>query len=72
MFWSGQEALELGLIDGIGQVNSILKDRFGNNVKIKEYQNKKRFFDLGNLISITFEIISNKIEEKLIFKKFGL
>ena len=72
MFWSGQEALELGLIDGIGQVNSILKDRFGNNVKIKEFQNKKRFFDLGNLISITFEVISNKIEEKLIFKKFGL
>ena len=72
MFWSGQEALELGLIDGIGQVNSILKDRFGNNVKIKEFQNKKRFFDLGNLISITFEIIANKIEEKLIFKKFGL
>ena len=72
MFWSGQEALELGLIDGIGQVNSILKNRFGNDVKIKEFQNKKRFFDLGNLISITFEVISNKIEEKLIFKKFGL
>ena len=72
MFWSGQEALELGLIDGIGQVNSILKDRFGNDVKIKEFQNKKRFFDLGNLISITFDVISNKIEEKLIFKKFGL
>ena len=72
MFWSGQEALELGLIDGIGQVNSILKDRFGNNVKIKEFQNKKRFFDLGNFISIIFEVISNKIEEKLIFKKFGL
>ncbi len=72
MFWSGQEALELGLIDGIGQVNSILQDRFGNDVKIKEFQNKKRFFDLGNLISITFEVISNKIEEKLIFKKFGL
>ena len=33
MFWSGQEALELGLIDGIGQVNSILKDRFGNDAK---------------------------------------
>ena len=40
MFWSGQEALELGLIDGIGQVNSILKDRFGNDVKINEVQNK--------------------------------
>ncbi len=72
MFWSGQEALELGLIDGIGQVNSILKDRFGDDVKIKEFQNKKRFFDLGNLISITYDVISNKIEEKLIFKKFGL
>tara|TARA_B100001121_G_C18188075_1_gene388854 strand:+ start:76 stop:294 length:219 start_codon:yes stop_codon:yes gene_type:complete len=72
MFWSGQDALELGLIDGIGQVNEVLKDRFGKNVKIKEFQNKKRFFDLGNLISSAFEVISHKIEEKMTFKKFGL
>ena len=57
---------------GLVSIYTYLKDRFGNNVKIKEFQNKKRFFDLGNLISITFEVISNKIEEKLIFKKFGL
>ena len=34
-FWSGQQALELGLIDGIGEIRSVLRDRFGSNVKIK-------------------------------------
>ena len=41
MFWSGEKALELGLIDGIGQVNQVLKNRFGKDVKIKEYQQKR-------------------------------
>ena len=28
-FWSGRKALELGLIDGLGNVNDILKNKFG-------------------------------------------
>ena len=72
MFWSGKEAVDLGLIDGIGQFNTVLKERFGKDIKIKEFQQKKKFFDLGNVISLIFETIFNKIEEKLVFKKFGL
>ena len=72
MFWSGKEALELGLVDGIGQMNALLKERFGDNVKIKEFHQKKKFFDLGNVISTSFEVIYNKIEEKIFYKKIGL
>lgn len=31
-FWTGREALELGLIDGIGDLRSILRARFGERV----------------------------------------
>ena len=72
MFWSGEKALELGLIDGIGQVNQILKNRFGKDVKIKEYHQKKKFFDIGNLVNVLLDIILIKIEEKISFKRFGL
>ena len=72
MFWSGEKAMELGLIDGIGQVNEILKQRFGKDIKIKEYQQKKKLFDIGNLVGIIFDTLALKIEEKTFFKRFGL
>lgn len=33
-FWTGSKAVELGLIDGIGELRSTLKARFGDKVKI--------------------------------------
>ena len=71
-FWSGEKALEIGLIDGIGEMKEILKKRFGEKVKIKEYAPKRKFFDFGNLISFAFDNIIDKVEEKLNFKKFGI
>ena len=71
-FWSGEKALEIGLIDGIGEMKEILKKRFGEKVKIKEYAPKRKFFDFGNLISFAFDNIIDKVEEKLNFKRFGI
>ncbi|MGO4704682.1 S49 family peptidase [Microvirga sp. 2MCAF38] len=34
-FWVGDEALGLGLIDGFGDIRSILRERFGDKVQIK-------------------------------------
>ncbi len=34
-FWSGRKALELGLIDGIGDLRSVMRDRFGDKVKLR-------------------------------------
>ena len=64
--------MNLGLIDGIGEIKEILKSRFGEKVKIKEYVPKRKFFDFGNLISIAFENIVDKVEEKIKLQKFGL
>jgi signal peptide peptidase SppA len=36
LFWSGDKALELGLIDGIGALHSTLRDRFGDDVIVKD------------------------------------
>lgn len=33
-FWVGTEAFDLGLIDGIGDVRSVLRERFGDKVRI--------------------------------------
>ena len=34
-FWVGAEALDLGLVDGLGDVRSILRQRFGENVQFR-------------------------------------
>jgi signal peptide peptidase SppA len=34
-FWSGQTALELGLIDGLGELRTVMREKFGEDVKLK-------------------------------------
>ena len=50
----------------------VLKDRFGEKVKIKEFAPKKKFFGFNNLLSGAIELIMFKLEEKSYFKRFGL
>ncbi len=34
-FWTGRQALELGLIDGIGDMRQVMRDRFGDRVQLR-------------------------------------
>ena len=34
-FWIGTRALEMGLIDGIGDLSGVMRDKFGDRVKLK-------------------------------------
>ena len=34
-FWVGREALGLGLVDGLGDIRTILRERFGDKVQIR-------------------------------------
>ena len=40
-FWSGSKAKELGLVDGIGNANEILKEKFGEDITIKQFEKSK-------------------------------
>ncbi|EJF92999.1 S49 family peptidase [Bartonella taylorii] len=35
MFWGGKKGVELGLIDGLGDVRSTIKERFGRDTKLR-------------------------------------
>ena len=45
-FWSGEKSLELGLIDDYGEMKSVLKQRFGENVKLKSSHPRRNFLVL--------------------------
>ena len=71
-FWSGQKSLDLGLIDAFGEMKFILKERFGEDIKIREFAPKKKFFGFGSLLSGALDVLMYKVEERISFKRFGL
>lgn len=48
-FWSAQEALDLGIIDGIGDLRSVMRQRFGDNVRLPLVAERRSLFSRGLL-----------------------
>jgi len=46
--WLGEQAEELGLIDGIGDARTVLRQRFGKKVRLKSVSRKRSF--MGGLL----------------------
>lgn len=69
-FWNASKALELGLIDSIGHLEPTLKEKFGENVKIKFFSKKKSFFSRFTKSSV--DIIYHRIVNKILLSHFGL
>ena len=73
-FWSGSTALNLGLIDGIGNADQILKEKFGKDIVIKKFEKQKSFIakKLSSSIQDPVDSLANILEEKSMWQKFGL
>lgn len=79
-FWAGQTAVDFGLVDGINDVYSFIKEKFGDNVKVEHIEHKQSWLKkrLG-LSKISNELSSNIahslveiVETKLQNSKFDL
>ena len=71
-FWSGRKAKDLGLIDGIGNANEILKEKFGENVVIKKFEKSKGWLS-QKLSSSNNQVdqIVNILDERSIWQRYG-
>ena len=71
-FWSGRKAMELGLIDGLGNSENILRQKYGEKIVIKKFEKSKGW--LAKRISSENQIdkIVNVIEERSIWQRYGL
>ena len=68
--WLAKRAAELGLIDGVGHLRPMLKERFGDKVRFARYGTKK-----GLLSRFGAQIIGDavdSIEERAAYAQFGL
>lgn len=69
-FWLAKRAKEYGLIDGIGHMSPVIKDRFGDKVKFRSFEVKK-----GILSRFGAQMASDAIghiDERAAFARFGL
>ena len=85
-FWTGRRALDLGLIDGLGELSEVMQERYGDNVKFCPIEQRQSWFKqklgIGASVKIseksqTFiptlvEEVFIAIEERSLWNKFGL
>jgi len=81
-FWTGIRAKDLGLVDNFGHMGTVLKERFGEKVKMKLIQQKRGLFGRGGLeagIAFGDHTISGAVdaavhiaEEKALRARYGL
>jgi len=72
-FWSGSKAKDLGLIDGLGNADEILREKFGEDVVIKTFEKPKSWLNkkLSGASENQIENLLNILEEKSIWQRYG-
>jgi serine protease SohB len=68
--WVGQEAVDLGLADGIGHLVPTLKDRYGKDVKFMVYGPKRSLLQRFGM-ALADDVIG-MVEERALLARYGL
>jgi signal peptide peptidase SppA len=79
-FWVGAEALELGLVDGLGDIRTILRQRFGEKVQFRMIEPARQSLlgrllgrrPLGQTSLIEPAEILGALEERAAWSRLGL
>lgn len=75
-FWTGDRALAMGLVDGIGDCRSIMRERFGDNTRFRTIARRQ---PLGGLVprsivstdSLADDLVG-AVEERFLWQRYGL
>ena len=71
-FWAGSKAKELGLVDGLGNANEILKEKFGQDVIVKKFEKSKGWLSKKlSSSSNQMDQLANILEERSIWQRYG-
>ncbi len=68
--WVGERAREMGLIDGIGHIVPVMKERFGKKTRFVTYKQRRPFLSRFGA-SVVADALSG-IEDRAAFARFGL
>jgi len=85
-FWTGRRALELGLIDGFGELRSVMRARYGERVRLRLVGERRpmlrRMFNRSSLsvrvsggpdgVRGLADAVVSAVEERALWSRFGL
>jgi len=78
-FWTGKHAVELGLVDGVGEMRQVLRERFGEKVKLKKIEQPKswiqRRFGMemkSGLAGDWADGLMSAVEQRQMWNRYGL
>ncbi len=75
-FWAGREALKLGLIDGIGDIHSVMKEKLGDKTKFRRIKEEKGLvkglLGMGGSRRRLSDDILATLESRSFWARFGL
>ncbi len=77
-FWTGREAVALGLADGIGDLRSVMRERHGEDVKLRVVGARqgwlKRKLGLGPVSdpNAWADALISTVEERALWQRYGL
>ena len=73
-FWTGKVALEHGLIDGIGDVRGVMREKFGENVKLVDIAVEKKLpFPLSLFMQGSFaDDLADTMQARAMQSRYGL
>jgi len=81
-FWTGQSALELGLVDGLGDYRQVIAGRFGEDTEFLMIEPKRKLFSFGgagasaslsgHVTGAVLGEITEQAVERAYFARYGL
>jgi signal peptide peptidase SppA len=80
-FWTGRQALELGLVDGLGDLRQVMRARFGERVRLRVIDGPRRLrwpfgFSARALgtpdLSASAQALVEAVEERALWSRYGL
>lgn len=76
-FWTGTRALDMGLVDGLGDMRSVMRERYGENVKLRLIGGRRGLLQRLRFggTDVDGDIAARAVaalEERLIWNRFGL
>ncbi|ABM45447.1 signal peptide peptidase SppA, 36K type [Bartonella bacilliformis Peru38] len=79
MFWTGKRGIGLGLIDGLGDVRSVVKERFGDKTKLRLISPSKSLLGPKTPSGISADVVNMAVdslltvaEERALWQRYGL
>ena len=77
-FWTGRRALDLGLVDGLGDYRQVIAGRFGDKTEFLMIEPKRKLLSLGgggvsaHLTSSVLGDVATDVVERAYFARYGL